>query len=187
MDAREVVLSTIPAEEIYKRYPRLITPDCLDADELRMPGSDFLRFGLAQALVRRDYAGGLPADITRAAPIAHFEPNESDYLPKPGKKPNPKQLAELRKRREQDVAIRALSVFGECVVRADPKAALMLVLSKSRSPEESKQFAAMAESLSSCLVQGVTIKLDKVPLRGTVALNLYRLAHAPRLAAERSN
>ena len=183
-DAREVVLSTIPAEEIYKRYPHLITPDCLDAAELRMPGSDFLRFGLAQALVRRDYAGGLPPDITSAGPVAHFQPDEADYLPKPGKKLKDKQLAELQKRREQDIAIRTLSVFGECVVRADPQRALTLVLSKSGSPEESKQFAALSETLSSCLLQGVTIKLDKVPLRGTLALNLYRLAHAPRLPAE---
>ena len=122
-DSADVVLSTGPSKDVLRRHPDLVIPDCLPGQQLKMPGADFLRYGLAEALVRREYAKGLPADIGRATPLAHFEVDESEYRPKPGKTLKPKRIAEL---------------------------------------------------------EGETITLDKTNIRGAIAMNLYRLAKAPR-------
>src|SRR5689334_4709108 len=56
-EAAEVVLSTLPTDEVVKQHPNMVTPDCLDptmAGELHMPSGDFLRYGLAEQLVRQE-------------------------------------------------------------------------------------------------------------------------------------
>jgi hypothetical protein len=161
----------------------LITPDCLESGQLTMPGADFLRYGLAEALVRREFKIGLPVDFASAGPISHFQLDESDYQPKPGKRASARELQRLEEQRNKDVAIRILSIYGECVVRASPQAALRLVLSTPSAADEADAFGLLRPALSSCLAEGQTITLDKTGIRGSVALNLYRLAHAPRVPA----
>jgi hypothetical protein len=180
--AAQLVLSTERSDDFIKRHPNVVTSDCLLFDgSLIMPAGDYLRYGLAEALVRKEYAGGLPADIGQAGPVPHVTLNEAGYLPKPGKKLNPKELAKLQEQRNRDVAIRLVSIYGECIVRTDPAAALRLELTKPDSAQEAEAFNAMTGALSSCLPEGETIHLDKAVARGTVAMNLYRLAHAPRV------
>jgi hypothetical protein len=185
-EAQAVVLSLIPNDEIIKKHPAVVTPSCMaPGGQLRMPG-DYLRYGLAEALVRRELASGLPADIRLAARLEHFEVKEADYQPKPGKKVSTRELAELQKRKERALAFRALSIYGECVVRTDAAGALRLVLSKSVSAAETQAFTALQPALSECMTEGRTIELDRAALRGTIAMNLYRLARAPRVAAPAS-
>jgi hypothetical protein len=184
--AADVVLSQLSTREILKTHQELVDPDCLgSAGALIMPGSDFLRYGLAEALVRREYAAGLPADFAFAGPIQHFQPDEADYRPKPGKTLKPKEMAKLEERRKHEVALRTMSMYGECVARRSPSTALQLVLSKPTSPGEAAALAAMRGPLSDCLPPGMTVALDKAAVRGSVALNLYRLAHAPRVPPKR--
>jgi hypothetical protein len=181
--AAEVVLSDDTAQDVLKAHPDLLTGECLGlaGGELTIPGGDFVRYGLAEALVRREYAAGLPADIGQAAPLLHPPINESDYQPKPGQKLRANELASLKKRRDMDVGARLLSIYGECVARADPVMSLRLVLAKPDSSDETQAFAAMNPIFSSCLVQGQTLTFSKSALRGTIAMNLYRLAKAPRV------
>jgi hypothetical protein len=51
------------------------------------------------------------------------------------------------------------------------------------SPEEASQFAAMQQSLGACLPAGQQLKFGKLDLRGTIAVNYYRLAKAAAGAA----
>lgn len=180
-DAIQVVLTDTPSGEIMRRYPSLITPDCLDAGELRIPGGEFVLFGFAEALLRRDYLHGFPEDIAQAAPLTHAPVDDTDYQPKPGKKISAKELAELQERDKQAHAVRALSIYAECVARSDPDAALKLSLSDPGSSQESSAFATLQPALSSCLEKGKTITLEKTAVRGAIALDLYRLAKAPRV------
>lgn len=182
-EAAKVVLSTIPSNQIVKDYPELVAPACLDIEELSIPDGDFLRYGFAEELVRREYSHGLPADFAQAGPIRHMQVNESDYQPKPGKTATAKELAALDGYKKRDLAVQALSIYGECVVRADPADALALVLSEQSSADEASAFGKLQPALSSCLTRGATITLDKAAIRGSVAMNLYRLAKAPRVAA----
>lgn len=188
-EASEVVLSRSTTLEIEQLHPDVLTSDCLyaddkqNADTMRLPNPDYLRYGLADALVRREYARGLPPDIARAAPFSHPELKESDYRPKPGKTPTPEELADLQKSHDRDAVYRSLSIYGECVARADPAGALRLILTNVGSAEEDQAFAAMGDALSACLTPGQTLKFGKTSLRGTVAMNLYRLAKAPKVPA----
>ena len=103
--AQEVVLSTLANGEIMKTYPSLITPMCLsgaNVGSLKLPG-DFVRYGLAEALIRREYARGLPADIGFAAPLQHRSFEDPNFQPKPGKKLKPKEQEELENRRKEAI------------------------------------------------------------------------------------
>ena len=181
-EAESVLLSQVNNEDIIRHHPKIITPSCLKlGGELSMPGDHF-RYALAEAMIRREYPAGLPADIARAMPLVHFDVKPENYQPEPGKKLKPKRLAELEGRRKDAVAFRFLSIYGECVDRKDFAGALHLVLSKVGSDAETRAFAALQAPLSQCLVQGQTLALDRTVLRGTIAMNLYRLAKAPRVA-----
>jgi hypothetical protein len=182
-EAAEVVLSHDAAPDMLKAHPGLLTPYCLNLAEgnLKIPGGDFVRYGLAEALIRREYSNGLPADIRLAAPLKHPPINESDYQAKPGKQLSAKEIANLQDQRIRDVGARLLSIYGECVARADPAASLRLVLAKSDSGDEAQDFAAMSSILSSCRSKAQTLTFSKAALRGTIAMNLYRLAKAPRV------
>lgn len=74
--------------------------------------------------------------------------------------------------------MRGLSIFAECVAR---DAALKLSLSDPDSGYEASAFATLQPALSLCLDKGKAIALDKAAVRGAIALNLYRLAKAPRV------
>lgn len=184
--AAEVVLADDMSGEIKHKHPGLITPQCLDAGELKIPEGEFFLFGLAEALLRRDYMHGLPADIAKAAPLTHSLVDDAEFQPKPGKKLSAKQLADLEERDKHAHAIHALSIFAECVARANPNAALKLALSEPDSGYESNSFAALQPALSSCLDKGKSVALDKAGVRGAIALDLYRLAKAPRMQSTTS-
>ena len=95
----------------------------------------------------------------------------------------PEQLEELAEdRRQREVAI-YLSYFGECVVRADPGNSKALLAASPDSRDEGIAIAALGKSLSGCLEAGRTLELNKTNLRGTVALNYYRLAKAAQSSA----
>ena len=181
-DAEQVVLSNMQNDDVIKKHPALITPDCLDSGDLTLPG-DFIRYGLAEALVRRDYSNGLPKDIGLAAPLTHMEVDEADYQPKPGQKLNPQRARELERRKKEALGFRYLSIYGECIARKDSTASLQLVLSVTDSDQERRAFEALRPQLGGCLMQGQTIAFDRAALRGSIAMNLYRLAKAPRIPA----
>lgn len=181
-EAEQVVLSNIKNEDVIKNYPALITPACLDAGDLTLPG-DFVRYGLAEALVRRDYGKGLPEDIGLAAPLTHMTVDEADYQPKPGQKAKPQKMRELEQQKKNALGFRYLSIYGECVARKDPAASLQLVLSATDSDQEKRAFETLRPQLAGCLIEGQTLTFDRAALRGSIAMNLYRLAKAPRIPA----
>jgi hypothetical protein len=179
--ARAAVLSQLPNDELIKRYPALVSSDCLEEESvaLRLPG-DILRYGLADWLVRTDYPTGFPQDLGQVPPLEHRQVLDADYMPKPGKTLKPKELEQLQKRKEAAEAYRIMSIYGECVVRLDVAGAHALILSKAGSAEQKAAFDALQPALAECLPEGTTIAFKPLTLRGTIALNFYRLASAPR-------
>jgi hypothetical protein len=180
-EAVETVLSMQGSQEIMREHPDVVDSYCLGTFWLKLNGAEYLRYGLADALLRLDYAKGLPSDIGVAAPLAHVEVNDSDFMPPPGKTMSVKQLAVLQEDKEKALALRAASIFAECVARADPDHVLDLVLTEPGSDAEKKAFAALQPPLRSCVPRDRTISLDSLQLRGVLAMNLYRLAKAPRV------
>jgi hypothetical protein len=176
--AEAVVLSTPKNRASRADFAAVIRPDCLGHGRLSLPGG-FIRYGLAEALVRQEYRHGLPADIDEAAPLEHPRVNDAPLQPKPGMKQN--VLEALERSRANAVGEYNLSVLGECVARKNPQGSLQLVLSWADTDDETRALGALTQSIADCLDPGETATLDRTSLRGAIALELYRLAKAPRL------
>jgi hypothetical protein len=182
-EAEATVLSTEPGKVVLAAHSDVVDGYCLRTEWLKLENAEYLRFGLADALLRLDYAKGLPADIAQAAPLAHPEVNEADYRPEPDKTATAKEIAKLQQDLEDARAGRTASIFAECVARADPGGVLALVLTEPVSDAEKKAFAELQPPLNACLPKTKAIRLDALQLRGALAMNLYRLAKAPRANA----
>lgn len=188
--AREFVLNPLLEEPALQRLTAKVTdgkcliksaPSSLGSVRMRFP-LDTMRFSLAEALVRREFAAGPVMGIEAAAPLSQLRFDPAFYEPKPGQKLSPKELEDLKFRRDYRLARAFLGEFGECVVRANPAASHALLLTSPVTPEESRAFNSLSAVFGNCIAGGPNMSLDKSVIRGTVALNYYRLAHAPRIA-----
>jgi len=153
--------------------------------EMKFP-VDTMRYALADALVRKEFSAGAAASITDAAPLEQPKLKEEDYQLEPGKKPRKGELEQLQENRQKQLSLIYLANFGECVVRADPANTYALLMSDAETPQENAAFKAMVPSFGGCLAAGQSLAFSKSTLRGTIAMNYYRLAHAPRVATTAS-
>ena len=186
--ASEAIVANVDNAALMRRYPMLISPTCLSdtaksSVQMRFTG-DLYRYALADALVNRELAGWTAGDLAAVPRLAHGEPGEPPAKTTPSGKPVGK--------RKYEAALEAystrsgfayLSRFGECVVRSDAQNSKGLVLTRPDTPQEAAAFAALRPALQTCLPEGETLRFGKVALRGTIAINLYRLAHSARSGA----
>lgn len=149
--------------------------------EMKFP-VDTMRYALADALVRKEFSAGAAASIEDAAPLEQPKLEEEDYQLEAGKKPRKGELEQLQENRQKQLSLIYLAGFGECVVRADPANSYVLLMSDAETPQETTAFKAMMPAFGSCLAAGQSLEFNEVILRGTIAMNYYRLAHAPRTA-----
>ena len=145
--------------------------------------ADTMRYALADALVRREFSTGPALSIKEATPLIQPTVDEAEYTPKPGKKYRKSELKELAEGRTKQAVIVFLANFGECVVRAEPSGSHKLLMAQPASAEEHAPFTALLPSFGLCLPAGQTLAFNKATLRGAIAMNYYRLAHSPRVAA----
>jgi hypothetical protein len=117
-----------------------------------------LRFAFAEAFLRQEKTLGLPP-LQSIAPLEH----------------RPAQVRSSKKPGQFEITI---STLGECIVRTAPEAATRLVRSEVSTPAETVAFAAIKPAVSKCLSAGKVFAFSSEMLRGTVALNYYRLAAA---------
>jgi hypothetical protein len=185
-EVAEVVLSITPNWEIKTRHRNLIDPSCVNVGssaslQIAMPG-DTLRYALADALVQWEYASGLPADIDRAAPLQRVNLNPPHIVAINGKPLDPSTLERLKAIQATETGFGIISVFGECVARQDPQRSLQLILTKVASKQEEQAFSDLNHALATCVPAGQTVALAPSTVRGTIAVNLYRLAKGPQIA-----
>ncbi|WP_294120240.1 hypothetical protein [Sphingomonas sp.] len=159
----------------------LLTASASFGSEMRFPG-DTMRYALADALVRREFAGASPS-LKDAGPIVQPVLDESEYAPRPGRKAKQSELKELAENRQKRVATIYVAHFGECVVRADPANSYALLMSDAETPKEDVALKGLMPAFDGCLAAGQDLSFNKSTLRGTIAMNYYRLAHAPRAAS----
>jgi hypothetical protein len=144
-------------------------------------GHALYRFALAEALLHREYRKKLPSDPSLAAPITHpilaaNAPMAANWVAWGG-------LAERWPAfRDKARAFSVVSAFGDCVVRAAPGKAWMLLTTDISSPDEKAAIARLQPAMGSCVPSGAQIELSPNNIRGTIALNYYRLLQAPRAA-----
>jgi len=185
--AREVILANHDNGVILKRYPALANGDCLvkatsaksfSDVEMKFTG-DFIRYGLADALFAAELAAVPPRDLRDVAQLEHAVVDESAYRPEPGKKVSKRRAEELERARGIAASSAALSRFGECVVRLDSRNSHALLAAKPSTSEETRAFAGLQTAFSTCLSEGQTFKTNRMTMRGTIAINDYRLTFAP--------
>lgn len=91
---------------------------------------------------------------------------------------DPAQIASAAKLPPAD----PLATVGECAVRANPSGARDLLKTRLNSKEERQTVQSLQPALASCIPAGLQVRFDITSLRGTVAVNYYRLAFAPKLS-----
>jgi hypothetical protein len=146
---------------------------------LVLPG-DMMRYAIADVLLAEEFPSFSPNLIENAAPLNHPQPNPSDFTPKPGKRYTPEQLQRIAEARVRALVRVAFAQYGECVVRTDPVGSHALINSKASSPQEFGAIQALMPAFAECLPEGQQFKSNAAMLRGVVAVNFYRLAHAPK-------
>ncbi|MEO7411259.1 MAG: hypothetical protein ABIU10_08070 [Sphingomicrobium sp.] len=167
---------------------KMFRSDCLSRTGASMlKGSHSLyRFALAEALLRRDYRKAGPPNPALAAPIDHPIFAASATPPSTWVEEVDSQTR-WPGYRDRARAYSVVSAFGDCVVRAGPAKAWALLQTKVASAPEKAALAALAPEMGSCVPAGAQIELSPNNIRGTVALNYYRLSQAPRAAAAGGN
>lgn len=183
--ASEAILLNVDNSTFMRRYGKLADGDCLlkayqtfGGVQMALPG-DLMRYALADALVAAELSGAVPTDFSVAAPLEHRQVDDAPL----DAKLKGRKLAEAEQASAKAQAWTIFSRFGECVVRTQQAKARALLTAKPASPEEGQAFAAITPDLGYCLAQGSQFAINRTNLRGTLALNYFRLAMAPRTQA----
>jgi hypothetical protein len=165
-------------------FRKLFDPGCVPTYGRRYTalagGRQQMSFALSEALVRLHYPSAEMPDVRSAAPLDHSLPPLAP-LPASAKPQTPETLADMEMGR---AASQAISILGECVVRGHPAAAHGLLLTEPGSPMESRYFEVLQPVAGNCIEKGAAMAMTKYSLRGTIALNYYRLAHALRATGQ---
>ncbi|HEX8225600.1 MAG TPA: hypothetical protein VF605_17455 [Allosphingosinicella sp.] len=186
--ASEAIVANVGNDVLLHDYRMLIRPECLTREvnqtvQMRF-GGDLYRYALADALVSRELAARPAPDLETVPRLVHHDPGEP---PRPvdarGRKLGKRKLEAALERHGEAEAFAFLSRYGECIVRVDTAGARALLASTPDSAEEATRFAALRPALARCLPEGQTLRFGKAALRGSVAINYYRLAQAARPSA----
>lgn len=188
--AREFLLSQSGNYAVDDRYLRLANARCLSMNEIYIRGfrnphglrlsPSAMRYLIAETLVESELGSFNPSVISLAAPLSHpvLDPAQFSEIKYPQ---YDRKL--LKAARDRAIAENALSLYGECVVRAEPFNAQRLLKSRINSDAERQILSAIVPTLTRCVDKGQKLTTDPLVLRGTIAVNYYRLAHAPRVAS----
>ena len=181
--ASQAILANADNAEILRRYPKLIIGECLTR-QLRTGATmtfsgELYRYALADALVAEEFSEA-PAPVLAVTPaLAHNTPGTPPPpLPADAGKSARKKYDEAVADYTESVGYAFLSRYGECIVRTDTPGAKALLLTDPDSEDEGRSFVALQDAFANCLEEGQTLTFGKVALRGSIAINYYRLAHA---------
>ena len=180
--AAEVVLD--PSQQLGSEDNKgLFISDCMPSGARMRAKAAQMRYGLAEALVLAD-VDAAPTDLSQVSPLRH--PPFIDR-PMPAEVAvDPARAAKWQAFGEAAQAYANLAPVGECVVRTDPAGSLALLKTDVESDAEKAAVGAIAPVLPGCVKKGEQLAINRFNLRGTIALNLYRLAKAPRMAINSS-
>src|SRR4051812_44923749 len=180
--ASEAIVANVDNGTILRRYPMLLIEYCMNRQvhenvRVRFTG-DLYRYALADALVNREFAARPAPDFAGVPPLVHRHPEAPTQVTPAGKRLGKRKYEAALQSYESDVVYAFLSRYGECIARLDAIGSRALLLTRPDTPEESARFAALRPALERCMPAGRTLKFGRVTLRGLIAINFYRLAHA---------
>lgn len=182
--ASAAILSNATDGELVRSYPQLVRENCVP-----MRLGDYIRVGLtptqmrdaiAEALVRRDLSAVPPPVLDDVPGLAHWSVGEPPTTDSAGRPLTGRKAEEMINEYQQAQLVAYLSRYGECVVRVDAGAAKALLMTDEGTSAESAAFSDLATALGTCLAEGRTLNFNKASLRGSIAVNYYRLVAAAR-------
>lgn len=126
---------------------------------------------IAEVLLAAEGGTGPLTELKAIPPLKHFPLTE-----KQRQQAIPETLPAME-------AMAHLFVAGECVVRENTSGAYGLLKSGLASSQESEALTALKPAFAGCIKQDLGHTVSPAELRAAVAVNYYRLAHAPNVAA----
>jgi hypothetical protein len=153
--------------------------DILLRDNVQVSFMAYLyRYALADALVRRDFTAGDPANLASVAALRQPQPLLAPATDSERRSARALHAAQVYARVEaRDAAM------GECIVRTDPQAARQWLLTVPGSRQDMETAQAIIPAFQACVKRtGGGPDFDPSVVRGPVALNYYRLAVASKQA-----
>lgn len=198
--ASDAILSNTPAYFLRKQFGLLFDSDCMSSATRVLKASDgavsvvfsseSLPYALADALINARFAADGPANFDNRLPLAH--------RPLPDRAVFDAELVKTKDKRRRDALEKGfrdsfgaawLSRFGECAVRKQPEKARLWLLTLPDGPEEVSRVSDFASAFAPCLpAEAGPVRFSRMTMRGTVAINYYRLAMAtPQPSAGKPN
>lgn len=145
---------------------------------------DLFRISLATVLVQKEFARVATLEFSRVAPLSHRPPEDAGkYQARFAAAHSDKQRARIKLEYDKDLTRFWLAQFGECAARKEPAVAKDWIMSDVDSTAERAAITRMSPAFAACLAEGETLTFPKSVLRGTVAINYYRLAMAKPAAS----
>jgi hypothetical protein len=143
-----------------------------DSFGVRFSGITFFN-SIAEALVRRDFARTPVDRFADGSALTHWIAEEPDAQTMNSLKP--KMRTRLAEGYQRVLLRRAVSIYGECVVRAVPDSVRALALVKPGSPMEVSMLRSIENKTQSCAALKPAHVDDPEYLRGSFLLNYARL------------
>jgi hypothetical protein len=189
--ASEALLANADNSTIIRNYPMLIISACLKGPPLATTqmrfGGDLYRYALADALVSKEFSSAPAPQLDAVPRLAHREPEPAPAALGPhAKRSDRRKHEEALRNHEKSTGYHFLSLYGECIVRSNAAGAKAVLLTSPDSPDEAARFGDLRPTLGRCLPEGRTLSFGKVTLRGAIAINYYRLAHAALAGAQKA-
>lgn len=192
--AAEIILKDVSDQAFITKYQDIFIDKALnevfECPQMHMRyqaewlmNEDLLRFALAEARVRADLKLDRSTNFSDRAPLSHYEMEPKVTLARRLQLTESKRQPLLDKAYDQKRALFWLAYYGECVVRRDPANSRDLLLSKSGTTAEDSAIHSISPSLSACLPDGQKLSFTRQILKGTMAVNYYRLAMAKPMAS----
>ena len=169
---------------------RLMQRECMNEELIRNQAEGFagrlrMRFDedtyrgvIADALiVQRNVSLDLSA--LPAIPALSYEtPSPLRTTDRAGNPIHEEGLARQRAAIARKTQAMLLGQLGECVVRTAPEAARGVINTAIDTPAELQSLNALGPMLGQCIKAGETVSLDRVSVRGALAIAYYRLSQA---------
>lgn len=188
--AQKSVLSGASFSRESAEGKRLLQRECMDpgllrnqpdgfAGRLRMRlDEDTYRGVIAEALIVRDNATVVDAALPAIAQLTYEEPRPLRTADRDGKPLPEESLMRQRAAIARKTQAMLMGRLGECAVRAAPAQSRAVLSTALDSPTELQALNALGPTLGQCIKAGETVSLDRISVRGALAIAYYRLSQA---------
>lgn len=188
--AQKSVLSGASFHRDSPEGKRLMQRECMDAELLRNQADGFagrlrMRFDedtyrgvIAEALIAKHNAAVDVAALPTIPALSYDEPRPLRLTDRDGQPLDEERLARQRAAIARKTQAMLMGKLGECVVRAAPAQSRAVMATAIDTPAELQSLNALGPTLGQCVQAGETVSLDRVSVRGALAIAYFRLSQA---------